>query len=270
VLTDQDRISLAPHLSRLRQATADLAGSREQLASAEQTIAQMADGDWRERRLGGLFSHDSGKAQQYRDAVRAKKDLTKLIEHQEAQTGRLTAALDDLLKPILRSNDTHYRELLMALRRCDEALSACRTVTDSINSASQAARLVVKMLSSNPAGPTDQRYDIDVAAGRYDDSVRHARQALPTLAAALQKAGRGVTAATGIAVDQPAMPQPALLEDLPGGMTTLADRYRIAAALTPLRNVHTQAETAANVVTKWRKRTDKARRQALRAAHDLI
>jgi hypothetical protein len=102
VLDDQDRIRLTPYVGRLRRATANLAENRERLASAEHTLEPMAGGDWQDRYLCGLFSRDGRKAQQYRDAVRAQKHLTKLIAEQETLAERLAAEVDDLLEPILR------------------------------------------------------------------------------------------------------------------------------------------------------------------------
>jgi hypothetical protein len=272
VLDDGEKTRLASVVAELRRVEADLARSRRELVSVEAALKGLAHGgDWRDRVLDGLARQDSEAAVRPRDAHRSRKRLIASVAQLEDQVKDLAGQADDILDPILRKTDVRYQRLLMARKRCDRALAGCSVTSRAAASASQEARTVLKALSANPASDAGRRYNVEHAAGRYDDLAREIRKQLPDLIHATGEARVGVTAAaTGTAPAPTPALDTSLLDALPAATSSVADRFRIGDAIRILGLLTRDITVMEATVRSWRKITDDSRHAILRRSRDLV
>ncbi|MBU2667423.1 hypothetical protein KOI35_28320 [Actinoplanes bogorensis] len=245
MLSDEERILLAPHLALLRRAHADLVAAEEALQAADQDRARSAgESDWRDRLLGGLFSADDGRAKRFRQARDSRKAADTTLAEARERYGKYADRVNGMLEPMLVRDDPVIKGLVAAVRACDDALRACQQLSTRI--ASGVAKPAPKQREQ------ESWHEAEFGRQRLTELVGEVRAAGPGLRKKVERAAKAV-----------GMPVPAVPET--GNIRTLGP-----GADQGLREVSRQLDGLAAELARWRKGADTARAAALRAAHDRL
>lgn len=234
-MSDRDRTLLKPYLAMLRLARRELDAAQRSFDQAEQELAGSATGtDWRDRVLGGLFSIDDRRTQRFRRARDAHKAAEKVLAAATERHGKYAAQVDELLEPILASDDPGFRERRGAVLACDKALRAC----EELRAAMRGTDAKLK-----------DKQQAEFAKSLRDDFLRELRSRGPAVRRLVDRAATAVEEVTG----EP-QPKPVELEfDV-----RLTDQLR------------RQLDVAIEEVGRWRARAEQVRVDALRTAHDTL
>jgi len=136
MLSDRDRLLLAPHLPLLRAAQAELATAQRAYDEAERQATESTTGtDWRDRLLGGLLSVDEGRSRRYRQARGARKAADEALAAARARYTRYAERIDGLLEPMLIRDDPAYQRKVAAVRVCEHAVRAAEEMRFRLSSA---------------------------------------------------------------------------------------------------------------------------------------
>src|SRR5690349_17760290 len=135
MLSDRDRLLLAPHLPLLRAAQAELATAQRAYDEAElQATASTTGTDWRDRLLGGLLSVDEDRSLRYRRARGALKAADEALAAARARYTRYAERIDGLLQPILIPDDPDQQRKVDAVPVCDPAVRAAEEISFRLSS----------------------------------------------------------------------------------------------------------------------------------------
>ncbi|MCO8273575.1 hypothetical protein M1L60_23550 [Actinoplanes sp. TRM 88003] len=193
MLSDRDRLLLAPHLVSLRAAQKELAAARLSFEAAAQGLTESAGStDWRDRVLGGLFSADDGRTQRFRQSREAHKTAGKALAEAEAKYAKYAERIDGLLDPLLFRDDPGYRARAEAVGVCDKALSACEKLRWQISS-------TLKL--------SESRED-EMARQQRTELLQEMRRQVPGLRRTIERAAQAVGESPPPVGHGPAMRQP--------------------------------------------------------------
>ncbi|MCY1137664.1 hypothetical protein OWR29_06605 [Actinoplanes sp. Pm04-4] len=235
MLTDRDRVLLAPHLALLRSAEKELAAARRSAEAAARGLTESAGGtDWRDRVLGGLFSADDGRTQQYRKAKDARKAAEKALAEAEAKYAKYAERVDGLVEPMLARDDPGFQAIVAAVRACDKAVRA-----------GEEARRSLSGILKPDVEKSKVWHEAEFARRRQKELIDELRTRIPGLRRTIERAAQAVGET------------PPAIDDLP-------------ATERQLREWQLQLELAIREVTRWRAGADQARAAALRAAHGSL
>ncbi len=249
MLSDRDRTLLAPHLALLRAARRDLAAAQRAFDEAELRLAgSTSDTDWRDRRLGGLFSADDGRTRRFRQARDDHRAAERALTAARAGYTRYAERMDGLLEPMLTRDDPAYRARLADVRACDQALAACHRLQHRL-----AAVLTKPTPDARGSAPW---HESELARQQVNELVAGLRTAVPALRRAIDRTARAV------GEPHPPVLDAAALNGLDRAPAMVTDQH--------LRGLQRQLTAAAETLTRWRGRADQARSAALRAAHDTL
>ena len=258
MLSDRDRLLLAPHLPLLRAAQAELATAQRAYDEAERQAAESTTGtDWRDRLLGGVLSVDEDRSRRYRRSRDARKAADEALAAAKARYTRYAERIDGMLEPILIRDNPGYQGKLTAVRICEQALRAAEVMRFQLSSA-----LAKPAEKARDRGGRDNEtwHEAEFARRRFDELVTELRSAVPALRRTIDRAAQALAESTGAAPP----PRPALdLTAAPGRPTAMAAGQQ-------LRGLQPQLEIAIKELTRWRARADESRLTALRAAADKL
>jgi hypothetical protein len=261
VLSDRDRTLLTPHLALLRTAQKQRAAAQQAFDEAERQLAESTtDTDWRDRRLGGLFSIDDGRTRRFRQARTDRKAAEKALAAAQATYTKYAERMDGLLEPMLTRDDPAYRTHLTAVRACDQALTACERLRHRL--AAVLTKPARTARDAKAARGSEAWHEAELARQQFAELVTGLRTTVPALRRTIDRAALSLAEAAGTAPpDRPALD------------TTALDRLGSAAGLAAeqhLRGLQRQLDAAAETITGWRRRADETRLAALRAASDRL
>jgi len=258
MLSDRDRLLLAPHLPLLRAAQAELATAQGAYDEADRQATESTTGtDWRDRLLGGLLSIDEGRSRRYRQARGARKAAADALAAARARYTKYAERIDGLLEPMLIRDDPDYQRKLAAVRACDQAVRAAEEMRFRLSSA-----LAKPARNARDAKDGETWHEAEFARQRFDELVAELRMSVPALRRTIDRAARALAEATGVA--PPARPA------LDATATMGQGRPMALAAEQHLRGLRIQLDAAVKEVARWRARADETRLAALRAAADAL
>jgi hypothetical protein len=258
MLSDRDRLLLAPHLPLLRAAQAGLATAQQAYDEAErQATASTTGTDWRDRLLGGLLSVDEGRSRRYRQARGARKAADEALAAARAHYTKYAERIDGLLEPILIRDDPDYQRKLAAVRVCDQAVRAAEEMRFRLSSA-----LAKPARNARTGKDGETWHEAEFARRRFDELVAEVRSSVPALRRTIDRAARALAESTGA----PPPPRPAL----EAGAGLGQGRPMAIAAEQHLRGLQIQLDAAVKELSRWRARADATRLTALRAAADAL
>jgi len=258
MLSDRDRLLLAPHLSLLRAAQAELAtAQRASDEAVRQATASTTGTDWRDRLLGGLLSIDEGRSRRYRQARGDRKAADETLAAARARYTKYAERIDGLLEPILIRDDPEYQRKLAAVRVCDHAGRAAEEMRFRLSST-----LARPARSARDTTGVETWHEAEFARQRFGLLVTELRSSVPALRRTIDRAARALAESTG--APPPARPTlDATAAIGPGQPTALAAEQH-------LRRLLVQLDAAVKELTRWRARADETRLAALRAAADAL
>ena len=273
MLSDRDRLLLAPHLPLLRAAQAELATAQRAHDDAERQATESATGtDWRDRLLGGLLSVDEDRSRRYRRARGARKAADEALAAARARYTKYAERIDGLLEPMLIRDDPDYQRKLTAVRVCEHAVRSAEEMRFRLSSAlakpAPGKPALGKPALGKPARKardgkdTETWHEAEFARQRFDELVAEVRSSVPALRRTIDRAARALAESTGI----PPPARPTL--DATGAMGQ--GRPMAMAAEQQLNGLRSQLDIAIKELGRWRTRADEARLAALRAAADAI
>ncbi|MBM2618263.1 hypothetical protein JIG36_22135 [Actinoplanes sp. LDG1-06] len=230
MLSDEERLLLAPHLALLRAAGRELREAERATAEAERDSAAAETGtDWRDRLLGGLFSANDQRSQQYRRARGSRKATEKARDAAREKYETYAVRVDGLLEPLLLREDPAYRAKADAVRACDKALKACED-------------LRFQIVSTTAKRDDKSWHEAEFGRQRVQEVVREVRAEGPRIGRLLERAG----VRKGLDVE----------------------RLKGPAAERGLLDVQRQLDGLIKELADARRRADQDRKVALRAAYD--
>ena len=256
MLSDRDRLLLAPHLPLLRAAQAELATAQRAYDEAERQATESTTGtDWRDRLLGGLLSVDEGRSRRYRQARGARKAANESLAAARARYARYAERIDGLLEPMLIRDDPAYQRKVAAVRVCEHAVRAAEEMRFRLSSA------LAKPAPAARGTKTDETWhEAEFSRQRFAELVAELRSAVPALRRTIDRAARAIADSTGA----PPPARPAL------DATAALGQGRPMAAEQQLRGLLVQLDGAIKELSRWRVRADETRLAALRAAADAL
>jgi hypothetical protein len=261
MLSDRDRLLLAPHLPLLRAAQAELSTAQRAYDEAERQAAESATGtDWRDRLLGGLLSVDEDRSRRYRQARGARKAAGEALAAARARHTRYAERIDGLLEPILIRDDPDYQRKLAAVRVCEHAVRAAEEMRFRLSSALAKPAQKARGGKAGNGADSETWHEAEFARQRFDELVAELRTSVPALRRTIDRAARALAESTGGAPP----PRPTL------DTTAATGRPMAIAAEQQLRGLQAQLDIAVKEVSRWRARADDARLAALRAAADAL
>jgi hypothetical protein len=259
VLSDRDRLLLAPHLPLLRAAQAELATAQRAYDEAERQAAASTTGtDWRDRMLGGLLSIDEARSRRYRQARSERKAADEALAAARARYTTYAERIDGLLEPILIRDDPVYQRKLATVRVCDHAVRAAGDMRFRLSSA--LAKPAQKARNGRDGRDSATWHEAEFARQRFDERVTELRSSVPALRRTIDRAARALADSTGA----PPPARPTL------DTTAATGRPMAMAAEQQLRGLQAQLDIAIKELTRWRARAEESRLAALRAAADEL
>ena len=261
MLSDRDRLLLAPHLPLLRAAQAELATAQRAYDEAERQATESTTGtDWRDRLLGGLLSVDEGRSRRYRQARGARKAANESLAAARARYTRYAERIDGLLEPMLIRDDPAYQRKVAAVRVCEHAVRAAEEMRFRLSSALTKPAATKPARNARDTTSTETWHEAEFARQRFAELVAELRSAVPALRRTIGRAARAIADSTGA----PPPARPAL------DATAALGQGRPMAAEQQLRGLLVQLDGAIKELSRWRVRADETRLAALRAAADAL
>jgi hypothetical protein len=265
VLTEKDRVRLAPFLARILTTRAEVAAACQETTAAGRRLEKSKDGTgWRDRSFGGCFSREPARARAYRNARRAYAGAAAAFSRCEKRLARCHRKADARIRAMMRRLDPNYDRFAAAIKQCDRAEGECQRMRRRIAAAIASART-----ASVKRGGSDDVARAAVAARRqYPQLVVEVRNGAPDVGQALDSARRAVRAAGGEA--QHLAWNAAWFDQLPQAAADFAARRRPVKAHDPLQRLHHHVNQAIDTMKRWRTETTTAAATAVAAARDRL
>jgi hypothetical protein len=260
MLTDSDRVQLAPYLARIHAARAAVPGAERAAEQAERDLISF-------RRSTTVWdrwlNRDGPVGLAYREAKKVRQDTAAVTSGLHDQVKELYAALDRRIEPMMPRLDPRYDARSLLAESCARAARECQAVRHPIDA------LVETVRDATQNGRDEKARQEAVSARlRYPGHLRQAAKAV----AALKFAVEPVSEAAALA----GTPEPSLrwhdtaFDRLPRTAEGVAGLGRLARELPKLRGTRSRVDRLRADLLEVQRRTARAQRAAMIGARDRL